>query len=92
MRGARADAHLRSRSFFKPKASGGPQVMVGPKTLSYGPSCNGGSALRPYRPSLVIRKTPVSRPYHGLRRKTASLFFGLVPCNRCNHPVTDSAS
>ena len=69
MRGARADAHLRSRSFFKP-------ASVAPKWSNtlLRPGCFGGQPL-PDRPSLVIRKTPVSRPYHDLIRYDAIFRF-----------------
>ena len=54
----------------------GPQVMVGLIPLLR-PGCFGGQSL-PDRPSLVIPKTPVSRPYHGLIRYDAAIRPDLI--------------
>ncbi len=62
-------------AFFFQARECGPQVMVGPIPLLR-PGCFGGQPL-PDRPSLVIRKTPVSRPYHGLIRCD-----GAIPLSR----------
>ena len=54
----------------------GPQVMVGLIPLLR-PGCFGGQSL-PDRPSLVIPKTPVSRPYHGLIQYDAAIRPDLI--------------
>ena len=54
----------------------GPETMVGPIPILR-PGCFGGQPL-PDRPSLVIRKTPVSRPYSRAARKTCKPISGGV--------------
>ena len=77
-------------ALFSQARESGPQAMVGPTHPLTGRVAIGGQPL-PDRPSLVIRKTPVSRPYerdrkHGnapLQIAMQSLLLSFEPPKSC---------